>query len=102
MQAEINTKVQEAVTEAERLAKMNAEQKAQYEREKKEKEIADREAAITKRELMATAKDGAHVLYLLHGICGLISGFFRRLPAAQTVIHRLLNCFLECFAHSLY
>ena len=57
MQAEINTKVQEAVTEAERLAKMNAEQKAQYEREKKEKEIADREAAITKRELMATAKE---------------------------------------------
>ena len=57
MQAELNTKVQEAVTEAEKMAKMNAEQKAQYEREKKEKEIADREAAITKRELMATAKE---------------------------------------------
>ena len=57
MQAEINTKVQEAVTEAEKMAKMNAEQKAQYEREKKEKEMADREAAITKRELMATAKE---------------------------------------------
>ena len=42
MQAELNTKVQEAVTEAEKMAKMNAEQKAQYEREKKEKEIADR------------------------------------------------------------
>lgn len=57
MQAELNTKVQEAVTEAEKMAKMNAEQKAQYEREKKEKEIADREAALTKRELMATAKE---------------------------------------------
>ena len=57
MQAEINTKVQEAVTEAEKMAKMNAEQKAQYEREKKEKEMADREAAITKRELMSTAKE---------------------------------------------
>ena len=57
MQAEINTKVQEAVTEAEKMAKMNAEQKAQYEREKKEKEIADREAALTKRELTATAKE---------------------------------------------
>ena len=57
MQAELNTKVQEAVTEAEKMAKMNAEQKAQYEREKKEKEIADREAALTKRELTATAKE---------------------------------------------
>jgi hypothetical protein len=57
IQAELNTKVQEAVTEAEKMAKMNAEQKAQYEREKKEKEIADREAALTKRELTATAKE---------------------------------------------
>ena len=57
MQAELNARVQEAVTEAEKMAKMNADQKAQYEQEKKEKEIADREAAITKRELIAMAKE---------------------------------------------
>jgi hypothetical protein len=56
-QAEIEAKMQEARTEAEKMAKMNAEQKAQYEREKQAKELADREAAITKRELMATAKE---------------------------------------------
>lgn len=57
MQADIEAKMQEARTEAEKMAKMNAEQKAQYEREKQVKELADREAAITKRELMATAKE---------------------------------------------
>lgn len=57
MQADIEAKMQEARTEAEKMAKMNAEQKAQYEREKQAKELADRKAAITKRELMATAKE---------------------------------------------
>ena len=57
MQADIEAKMQEARTEAEKMAKMNAEQKAQYEREKQAKELADREAAITKRELTATAKE---------------------------------------------
>lgn len=57
MQADIEAKMQEARTEAEKMAKMNAEQKAQYEREKQAKELADREAAITKRELVATAKE---------------------------------------------
>lgn len=45
------------VSEAEKLAKMNKEEKAQYLQEKKEKEIQDREAAITKRELAAEAKN---------------------------------------------
>ena len=36
---------------------MNADQKAQYEREKKEKELSAREAEITKRELSAQAKE---------------------------------------------
>lgn len=45
------------VSEAEKLAKMNKEEKAQYLHEKKEKEIQDREAAITKRELAAEAKN---------------------------------------------
>lgn len=57
MQADIEAKIQEARTEAEKLAKMNAEQKAEYEKEKREKELAEREASITKRELAAAAKE---------------------------------------------
>jgi len=44
------------ISEAEKLAKMNKEEKADYLRQKKEKELTDKEAAITKRELMAEAK----------------------------------------------
>ncbi|MDD4292171.1 MAG: DUF4355 domain-containing protein [Clostridia bacterium] len=43
------------ISEAEKLAKMTAEQKAQHEREKKDKELAQREAALTLKELRATA-----------------------------------------------
>ncbi len=57
MQADIEAKIAEAKTEAEKLAKMNAEQKAKYEQELKEKELANREAEITKRELSAEAKE---------------------------------------------
>ena len=45
------------VSEAEKLAKMTATEKAQYLAQKRENELADREAAITKRELQATAKN---------------------------------------------
>ena len=57
LQAEMAKKLAEAKTEAEKMAAMNAEQKAQYEREQKETELKSREAAITKRELVATAKE---------------------------------------------
>lgn len=57
MQADIETKINAARTEAEKLAKMNAEQKAQYEAEKRENELKTREAEITKRELSAAAKE---------------------------------------------
>lgn len=50
-------KADEEVEEAKKLAKMNAEEKAKYEREQRDKELAEREAAITKRELTATAKE---------------------------------------------
>lgn len=45
------------LSEADKLAKMNKEEKAEYLRQKKEKELADKEAAITRRELMAEAKN---------------------------------------------
>lgn len=55
--ADIASQIENARTEAEKLAKMNAEQKAQYEREKKDQELAKREAELTARELKATAKE---------------------------------------------
>ena len=45
------------LSEAEKLARMNKEEKAQYMQQKKEKEIAEREAAVTRKELMAEAKN---------------------------------------------
>ncbi len=45
------------LSEADKLAKMNKEEKAEYLRQKQEKELKDREAAITRRELMADAKN---------------------------------------------
>lgn len=45
------------LSEAEKLAKMTKEEKADYLQQKREKELADKEAAITRRELMAEAKN---------------------------------------------
>ena len=45
------------ISEAEKLSKMTKEEKAQYMQQKKEKELTDREAAITRKELMAEAKN---------------------------------------------
>jgi len=47
----------EKLSEAEKLAKMTQAEKAEYMAKKREKDLADREAAITKRELMAEAKN---------------------------------------------
>lgn len=47
--------IEDAKTEAEKLAKMNADQKAEYEREQREAKISEREAVITRRELRASA-----------------------------------------------
>ncbi|OMF54687.1 hypothetical protein BK138_16140 [Paenibacillus rhizosphaerae] len=52
---DFETKLAEAKTEAEKLAKMNADQKAEYERQKREDELSKREGEITRRELRATA-----------------------------------------------
>jgi hypothetical protein len=41
--------------EAAKLAKMKADEKAEYERQKREKELSDREAAVVRRELHAEA-----------------------------------------------
>ena len=45
------------LSEAEKLAKMTKDEKAQYMQKKHEKELSDREAAVTRRELMAEAKN---------------------------------------------
>lgn len=45
------------LSEAEKLSKMNKEEKAEYMRQKQEKELQEREATITRRELMAETKN---------------------------------------------
>lgn len=45
------------LSEAEKLAKMTKEEKAEYMANKREKELADREVAMTRKELMAEAKN---------------------------------------------
>lgn len=56
-QAKYETMIKDKLTEAERLTKMNADQKAQYEKEKRESELSAREKDITVRELKASAKE---------------------------------------------
>lgn len=56
-QAEQAKAIEDAKTEAEKLAKMNAEQKAQYEKEKQEADFNKRMSELTTRELRAEAKD---------------------------------------------
>lgn len=71
-QAEFDRRVQKAIdtakskwdmllddklTEAEKMAKMTKDEKAAYIQKKNEKTLADREAAVTRRELMAEAKN---------------------------------------------
>ena len=53
--AEQQKAIEDAKTEAEKLAKMNAEQKAQYEREKQEADFNKRMKDLTTRELKAEA-----------------------------------------------
>lgn len=53
MDKDYEARLQAQKTEAEKLAKMNAEQKAQYERERFDAELKEREASITRRELRA-------------------------------------------------
>lgn len=48
---------QEAVTEAERVAKMNAEEKEKHDREKREEALKARETAVQLREMRAQAAD---------------------------------------------
>lgn len=54
-QTEWETKQQEKITEAEKLKKMNANEKAKYEQDKRSKELDKREKDITTRELKAQA-----------------------------------------------
>ncbi len=54
-ESEYNSKLEEAKTEAEKMAAMNEKQKADYERDKRMEALEQRERDITTRELKATA-----------------------------------------------
>jgi len=53
---EAEKRTQAAITEAQKLAKMSADERAEHEKQAHEKALAEREAEITKRELRAEAK----------------------------------------------
>jgi len=55
--ARLNKLHDDQLTEAQRLASMTEDEKRAYQDQKREKELAEREAAITKRELEAEAKN---------------------------------------------
>ena len=57
MTATIQQQINDAVTEAQRLAKMTQAERDEHDRQKQAEELAKREAAITRRELTAAAKD---------------------------------------------
>lgn len=52
---EANERIKAAVTEAQKLAKMSADERLEHERQEREKTLAEREQGITKRELRAEA-----------------------------------------------
>lgn len=54
---EYEEKLTQKISEAEKLAKMNKDEKDNYQRQLAEKQLQEREALITKRELMAQAKE---------------------------------------------
>ena len=60
------------LSEAERLAKMTKEEKAEYQQKKREKELSDREAAVTRKELMAEAKNTLAEKNLPAGLAGIL------------------------------
>ena len=49
-------RIDKAVTEAQKLAKMSADERAEHERQELQKKLSEREAEITRRELRAEAK----------------------------------------------
>jgi uncharacterized protein YprB with RNaseH-like and TPR domain len=53
---EADERIKNAVTEAQKLAKMSADERMEHEREEREKQLKDRESEITRRELRAEAK----------------------------------------------
>lgn len=56
-QKQVDEMINEKLSEADKLRKMNAQQKAAYERELFEKKLSEREKAVSERELRATAKE---------------------------------------------
>ena len=54
---ELSQIVNDRLSEAEKLRKMNTQQKAEYERKQLEQKLSEREKAVTERELRATAKE---------------------------------------------
>ncbi len=68
-----NIAMNDKLSEAEKLAKMTKEQKAEYEEKKRIKALEDREAAVTRKELMAEAKNTLTDKHLPVGLAELLN-----------------------------
>ena len=67
-----NIAMNDKLSEAEKLAKMTKEQKAEYEEKKRIKALEDRAAAVTRKELMAEAKNTLTDKHLPVGLAELL------------------------------
>lgn len=88
---EAQAKIEEAKTEAEKMAKMSADEKAKAEAEKRANELARREADITRRELKAQALEQLAEKGLPKDLVGAIS--FVDAEACNKSIESIENAF---------
>lgn len=90
---DFQTKLEEQKSEAEKLAQMNAEQKAEHERQKRDKALSDREAEITRRELRATALETLAEKGLPKGLADILN--YSDADATQSSIDAVEKSFRE-------
>ena len=79
------------LTEQEKYAKMTEEEKEKYKRQQKDKELADREAAITRRELAAEAKNTLAEKKLPTELADLIN--YESAESVKSSIEKIEKCF---------
>lgn len=90
---DFQSKLEEQKSEAEKLAAMNAEQKADHERQKRDKALSDREAEITRRELRATALETLAEKGLPKGLADILN--YADADATQSSIDAVEKSFRE-------
>lgn len=98
-ETDYQAKIEEAKTEAQKLAKMNADQKAQYEQQKKLDELTKREKDITTRELKAQAYETLAEKSLPKELIGTLN--FESADACNTSIEAVEKAFQSAVAKAV-